>query len=122
MDEQNKGQEEGKMDEVSTSEVSGGNYEEKSMGGAIGAIIIVAILVIGGIYFINRDGGDAVVAETPVVSELSLEEIVALPDETAAALEVQSASDEVVSIEEDLALDLGNLEEGLGDIDAELAL
>jgi len=114
MDEQNNG---GNMEEM-----GGKNIEDKSMGGAIGAIIIVAILVIGGVYFINRGGDDVAVVEAPVVSDLSLEEIVALPDETATALDTQGTSDDLGDIEDDLSLDLGDLEEGLGDIDAELAL
>jgi len=56
MDEQNNG---GNMEEM-----GGKNIEDKSMGGAIGAIIIVAILVIGGVYFINRGGDDVAVVET----------------------------------------------------------
>ena len=120
MDEQNKDQEE-KLEEVSSSEPTetreSMDEEEKSMGGAVGAIIIVAILVIGGIYFINRD-----TAVAPTGADLTAEEIVAQPDEVVEALGTQGASDEVDDIEADLLLDLGNLEEGLGDIDAELGL
>ena len=89
--------------------------EEKGIGGAVGAIIVVALIVVGGFYLLNRDGG--------APAEMTPEEI----EESAAAeieaLATQGTSDEVADIEADLnTTDLESLGEELDSIDSELAI
>jgi len=87
----------------------------KQIGPVIGAIIIITILVIGGLYYWG--------AELNKQAEPSAEEIAAKVDHSTEALGTQGTSDEIAAIEEDLDLtDLGNLDAELGDIDAELGL
>ncbi len=89
--------------------------EEKSTGAIIGAIIIVVLLVLGGLYFL----GQRVNKNTE--NTLAPEEILSQPDTVTQTLEVQGTSDEVSDIEADLGTttDFGNLDVELGNIDAE---
>ncbi len=86
--------------------------EEKSTGAIIGAIIIVVLLVIGGLYFLGQR----------VNKELAPEEILSQPDEITEVLGTQGSSDEIIDITTDLGSesDFGNLDVELGTIDAEL--
>lgn len=86
-------------------------------GPIIGIIIIVAVLVIGGLYF----WGSKLSKETQ--DSMTPEEIVAEEDAARTALETQSTSDTVESIEEDLNItDLEGLDAELGDIETEFGL
>lgn len=86
--------------------------EEKSIGSLIGIIIIIAIIVIGGLYFWGKQINDA---QTP-------EEIMNQPDPQAQSLREQGSSDDIQSIENDLeATQLNNLDAELEDIEQELA-
>ncbi|KND48561.1 MAG: hypothetical protein AB200_02425 [Parcubacteria bacterium C7867-005] len=69
-----------------------GSREEGSVGGVIATIIILAIIVLGGLYFwskraVDNDGAQNV----PALNENSIESI-----------ETQSTSDDTSSIEADL--------------------
>jgi len=85
--------------------------EERSIGGLIGIIIIVAILVIGGLYFWGKQINDAQTAQ----------EILDQPDPQTESLEAQGSSDDIESIENDLeATELENLDKELQDIEEEM--
>lgn len=112
MDEQEKQMGEG-MEETQTPEEM--PTEEKSTGAIIGAIIVVVLLVIGGLYFLGQKMAGEKVLPTP-------EEIAAEPDTTTEALQTQGTSDEIDAIEADLGADLGDLDAEMANIEAELGL
>lgn len=88
---------------------------EKHRGGLIGAVIIVIILIVGGLYFWGKQINNA------PVDEITAEEIATTPDEKTSALETQGTSDVVANIEADLDItNLNDLDTELGNIDAEL--
>src|SRR3989344_3245973 len=91
------------------------SQEEGSVGALIGSIIVVAVIVIGGIYFwMTRSG------ETPSTETSPLGQTVP-PDQETAALLNQGTSDEISDIENDLnATNLNNLDAGMNDINAQL--
>ena len=99
-----------------TGTPAGMPQEEKSMGALIGSIIVIAVIVIGGIYFwITRESGSPIPIETP-----SLGQVVA-PDQETAALLNQGTSNEISDIEKDLdATNFDNLDAGMNDINAQL--
>ena len=105
-------------------EIAPADTEEKPsdngpIGPAIGTIIIVIILIIGGLYL----WGAKLSKESAVLEEKAPEEILAAPDETFDSLETQGTSDEVSAIEGDLqTTDLDNLDAELQDIEAELGI
>lgn len=79
-------------------------------GAIIGSVIVIIIIILGGFYFWSQRGGN--------IDEL-LEEGVPTDDAALNALQAQSASDGISSIESDLnATDLDDLDAELGDIDA----
>lgn len=89
----------------------------KQVGPVIGAVIIVAVLVIGGLYY----WGAELDKQTAVDENLTGEQIAAEEDIATQALSEQGTSDEVSAIEDDLNLtDLDDLDAELGNIDAEL--
>ncbi|KKQ57684.1 MAG: hypothetical protein US77_C0018G0007 [Microgenomates group bacterium GW2011_GWC1_38_14] len=98
-----------------TGTPAGMPQEEKSVGALIGSIIVVAVIVIGGIYFwMTRSG------ETPSTETSPLGQTVP-PDQETAALLNQGTSDEISDIEKDLnATNLNNLDAGMDDINAQL--
>ena len=98
-----------------TGTPTGMPQEEKSVGALIGSIIVVAVIVIGGIYFwMTRSG------ETPSTETSPLGQTVP-PDQETAALLNQGTSDEISDIEKDLnATNLNNLDAGMDDINAQL--
>jgi len=98
-----------------TGTPAGMPQEEKSVGALIGSIIVVAVIVIGGIYFwMTRSG------ETPSTETSPLGQTVP-PDQETAALLNQGTSDEISDIEKDLnATNLNNLDAGMNDINAQL--
>lgn len=89
--------------------------EESSMGPIIGAIIIVLILIIGGLYFWGQN-----LVQNEDVADDDMEELLD-EDEVTEELQEQSSSDEVDDIEADLEAssyeeidaDLANIEEEL---------
>lgn len=92
--------------------------EEKSMGALIGSIIVVAVIVIGGIYFWMTRSSEST---APVTTETSPLGQTVTPDKEIAALQNQGTSDEISDIEKDLnATNFDNLDAGMGDIDAQL--
>jgi len=91
---------------------------EKHTGGLVGAIVIVIILVVGGLYYWGKQVNEN---QTTVDESMTAEEIVSIPDEKTEALGTQGSSDEVLDIEADLdATDLEGLEAELDAIDQEL--
>lgn len=101
-----------------TETPAGMPQEEKSVGALIGSIIVIAVIVIGGIYFwMTRNGESTAPAttETPSLGQT------VTPDQETAALLNQGTSSEVSDIEKDLnATNFDNLDAGMGDIDAQL--
>jgi len=84
-----------------------------SLGPIVGAIIIVAILVLGGLYYWGADLAQNQNAPTP-------EEIMNEPDPQLQSIETQSSSDTVTSIEADLeATNLESLDQELDQIENE---
>ncbi|MFC1720990.1 hypothetical protein ACFL0K_01915 [Patescibacteria group bacterium] len=100
-----------------TPETSMPEPEKKSIGQVIGIVVIIAVIIIGGLYFY----GKSIYKSSPVVDDnVTAEEILAQPDEELTSLEQQSASDSVGSIEEDLANSDFDIDAELEQIDAEL--
>lgn len=91
-----------------------GNVEKKSAGPLVAVIIILALIIIGGLYFLKTRSNQnmyAPSAETAGTNE----------DSITASLNQQGASDELNSIEADLnATNLDNLDQGAAVIEAEL--
>ena len=84
--------------------------EEKSAGPAIGIIIIILVILLGGLYFWGQR------AEQQEIPQLETEEQMSEVD----TLRTQSDSDEVTSIESDLnASDFDNLGNEMSEIEAE---
>lgn len=96
-------------------------HKDKPIGPAIGTIVIVLILIVGGFYI----WGSRVDEKTKnLVDETkSAEDILGEVDETADKLGQQSNSDEITDIEDDLSdTILEDLDKELENIDAELAI
>jgi len=90
--------------------------EKGGIGPLVGIIIIVAVLIIGGLYFWG-----AKLAKDEQQS-MTAEEIANQEDPQTASLQQQSASDDLSSIEADVhATDLDNLDKELGNIDTEFS-
>jgi len=93
--------------------------EERSIGALIGSIIVVAIIVIGGIYFWMTRQDEY---EMPLPGQISTNPPTIPIDqiETAALLN-QGTSNEVSDIEKDLnASNFDNIDAGMKDIEAQL--
>lgn len=92
--------------------------EEKSMGALVGSIIVIAVIVIGGVYFWMTRSGESTTPtpiETPPLGQT------VTPDQETAALLNQGTSNEIPDIEKDLnATNLNNLDAGMNDINAQL--
>lgn len=89
--------------------------DEKGFGGMFGVVIIVALLIVGGFYFMKKDAEYKIENMTP-------EEIMAQEDTAKNALNTQGTSDEMVAIEADLqATNTGNLDTEVSAIETELA-
>ncbi len=88
--------------------------ENGPIGPVVGIIIVVALLIVGGLYF----WGNQIFVRTDKTS--SVEDIKGA-DPVAENLKTQSTSDEVGSIEKDLqTTDLNNIDSDLKNIDSEL--
>ena len=84
--------------------------EKKSIGPLIAVIIILALVIVGGLYFLKTRSSQPIY-ETPVENVDSITE----------SLNTQSNSDDLSSIEADLnATNLDNLDQGAAAIEAEL--
>jgi hypothetical protein len=82
---------------------------KKSAGPLIAVIIILALIVIGGLYFLKERASQPVYVPTQTT------------DAVTESLGQQSASDNLGSIETDLkATDVNNLDQGAAAIDAQL--
>lgn len=84
--------------------------EKKSMGPLIAVIIILALIIVGGLYFLKQRSSQP--AYVPPVTE---------NDSITASLNQQSNSDDLNSIDTDLnATGVDNLDQGAAVIEAEL--
>ncbi|PIR40174.1 MAG: hypothetical protein COV33_01260 [Candidatus Zambryskibacteria bacterium CG10_big_fil_rev_8_21_14_0_10_34_34] len=84
--------------------------EKKSIGPLVAVIIILALIIVGGLYFLKTRSSQPVY-EAPTEGVDTISE----------SLNQQSDSDELNSIEADLnATDLDNLDQGAAVIEAEL--
>ncbi len=87
---------------------------DHSVGPIVGAVIIVLILVLGGLYFWGERLNQSQEA-------LTAEQIEQAPDDSLAKLKAQGSSDELADIEADAAAtDLEGLNAELKNIEAEL--
>jgi len=104
------------MQQNTTGTPAGLPQEEKSMGALIGSIIVIAVIVLGGIYlWITRSSESPTQTETPPLGQT------VKPDEATAALLVQGTSSEISAIEKDLsATNLNNIDAGMSDINSQL--
>jgi hypothetical protein len=85
-----------------------GSENKKSLGPLIAVIIILALIIIGGLYFLKERASQKVY---PAVNNDSITE----------SLNQQSSSDDLNSIETDLnATDVNNLDEGAAAVEAQL--
>lgn len=86
--------------------------EKKSIGPLVAVVIILAIIIIGGLYFLKERASQEIYSPTPTTEE---------DDSIVNTLNEQDSSDELDSIEADLnATDLDNLDEGAAVIETEL--
>ncbi|MBI2046006.1 MAG: hypothetical protein HYT28_01115 [Parcubacteria group bacterium] len=107
------------MENADTTQNHSAAEPEKPIGPAIGAIIIVLVLIIGAFYF----WGSKLEKTLPVDENATAEEVLAVPDTSLQSIQTQGNSDEIDAIEQDVnATDLQNLNSELNNIDAELAL
>jgi len=84
--------------------------ENGGLGATIGSVIVIVVLILGGFYLWSQKNANI---------EALLDEPLPESDETLTALQAQSTSDNIESIENDLnATDLENLDAELADIDA----
>ena len=95
--------------------------EKSGKGPIIGAVIIIIILIIGGLY-VWKNSSLSIPDETGTVGKNEAgTAIEMLPDGSLNALESQSSADDLGSIEADvLNTDFSNLDEELGVIETEL--
>lgn len=100
------------MDTFNPNQMPGfqGQVEKKSSGPLIAVIIILALIVVGGLYFLKERA-----SQNTYVPESSVS------DPITESLMQQSSSDDLDSIEADLnATNLDNLDQGAAVIQAEL--
>jgi len=92
-----------------------GDQSPSKAGPAIGIVIIILIIFIGGLYFWGQ------MVDQNERATLTPEEILSQPTPDADALRLQSTSDEVNLINQDLqATNLSDLDKELTDINLEL--
>jgi len=95
--------------------------EKKSVGQIIGIVLIIAVIIIGGLYFYGKSLYNS--SSSAIDDSITAEDILSQPDESTQQLLQQGTSDEIVDIEQDLNMtDLENLDAELGNIDAELGI
>lgn len=83
--------------------------EKKSVGPLVAVIIILALIIVGGLYFLKARSSQNVYAPSPE------------KDAVTESLKQQSNSDDLTSIEVDLnATNLDNLDQGASALQAEL--
>lgn len=88
--------------------------EERAIGPAIGVIIIILVLVLGGLYFWGERMNKNTQMQNPQIEEM------ASPDTQTMELEQQSSSDDINSIDADLrATDVNSLGNETTDMNAE---
>jgi len=86
-----------------------GQADKKSAGPLVAVIIILALIIIGGLYFLKERSSQEIYVPAPA------------GDSITESLNTQSSSDDLNSIEADLnATDLNNLDQGAAAVEAEL--
>ena len=89
--------------------IMSGQPAKKSIGPLIAVIVILALIVIGGLYFLKQRASQPVYVPTTT------------SDSITESLNTQSSSDDLNSIEADLnATDINNLDQGAATIEAQL--
>lgn len=103
-----------------TPSVSSVPEEKSSWGSAIGIVLIVAVIIIGGLYFWGQKIDERM--SEYEAGDVTVEEILNAPDAQLEALsEEQSTSTDIADIENDLNMtDLDSLDAELDAIEAEL--
>lgn len=100
--------------DTSQSEIPQGEPENKSTGSIIAIIVIIAIIIIGGLYFWGQTVND----DTLKGIDAPAEEIVSVPDAITEALGQQGSSDTISDIDTDLSgTDFGDFDVELQEID-----
>ena len=90
--------------------IANGDTNKKSMGPLIAVIIILALIIVGGLYFLKERSSQQAYVPTAPVSDSITE-----------SLNQQSSSDDLNSIETDLnATDVNNLDQGAAAVEATL--
>lgn len=86
--------------------------EKKSMGPLIAVVLILALIIIGGLYFLKMRSSERYIAPPTTTNQT---------DSVADSLSQQGSSDDLDSIEADLnATNLDNLDQGAAVIEAQL--
>lgn len=86
-----------------------GQVEKKSIGPLIAVVVILALIIIGGLYFLKERSSQNVYVPAQTT------------DNVTASLNQQSSSDTLDSIEADLNVtNLNNLDQGAAAVEAEL--
>ena len=97
--------------------------KEKPIGSIIAVVIIIAILVIGGLYYWGKKINDIGTNNNTVNQNITAEEIAKQPDESLNKLKTQGTSDKPAAIEADLnSTNIKGLDTDIGKINAELGI
>lgn len=94
-----------------------GEEHKSSVGPIVGSIIVVLVIVLGGLYLYGSQfRQEAAPEEGPAAADIN-----ALPDEAAASLQSQGATDSLSEIEADLgATNVDNLDADVSNVGSEL--
>lgn len=92
--------------------------EQKSVGPLIAVIVILALIIIGGLYFLKTRSAEKVY---PIQQPATQSQTQVETDNVTSSLKQQNKTDDLKSIEADLnATDLNNLDQGASVIEADL--
>jgi hypothetical protein len=90
-----------------------GDINKKSVGPLIAVVIILALIIVGGLYFLKERSSQPVYTPISPTAEAT--------DSVTDTLNQQGTSDDLGSIEADLkATDVSNIDQGAAAIDAQL--
>jgi uncharacterized protein HemX len=89
------------------------DMDKKSAGPLVAVIIILALIIVGGLYFLKQRSSQQVYVPAPVQAPAT--------DSITDSLNKQGSSDNLNSIEADLnATDVSNLDQGAAAVEAQL--
>ncbi|MEX0931507.1 MAG: hypothetical protein WDZ88_02035 [Candidatus Paceibacterota bacterium] len=95
--------------------------KEGTMGPIIGSVIVIVVIILGGIFFWSERVDKADMETNESASDIDTTAPIPNEDEQTQALETQSNSDEIASIESDInQTDLDELDAEMANIEAEL--